>query len=81
MTPLLSEVGLTTLKAKEWWVSLVGLVLMVVLRLVRRKNIKDMEKVSERGESFDTVWIGKSRLPSSALMVRTKPTLENSYLP
>ena len=40
----------------------------------------DMEKVSERGESFDTVWIGKSKLPSAS-MVRTQPVLENSYLP
>ncbi|XP_023000189.1 uncharacterized protein LOC111494479 [Cucurbita maxima] len=77
-------------KVWEWWVvgfgcvlvglALVGLVLMAVLRLVRRKNIKDMEKVSDRGECFDTVWIGKSRLPSAS-MVRTQPTLENSYIP
>lgn len=74
----------------EWWVigfgvglvalALMGLALMAVLRLVRKKNIKDMEKESERGVSFDTVWIGKSRMPSAS-MVRTQPNLENSYVP
>lgn len=74
----------------EWWVvgfgvgllglALMGLVLMAVLRLVRRKNIKDMERESDRGVSFDNVWIGKSKMPSAS-MVRTQPALENSYVP
>ncbi|XP_022147172.1 uncharacterized protein LOC111016185 [Momordica charantia] len=74
----------------EWWVvgfgggliglGLMGLVLIWVLRVVRMRNIKDMEKAAEREVCFDTVWIGKSRMPSAS-MVRTLPALENSYVP
>ncbi|KGN45707.1 uncharacterized protein LOC105435727 [Cucumis sativus] len=74
----------------EWWVvgfgcgllvlALMVVVLITVLRLVKKKSIKGMEREAERGVSFDNVWIGKSRMPSAS-MVRTQPSLENSYVP
>ncbi|XP_022958829.1 uncharacterized protein LOC111459982 [Cucurbita moschata] len=63
-----------------WWVAgfggglavlaLMGLVLVAILRFVRRKNLKYMEKESEFGESFDTIWIGKSRMPSASMVLK-----------
>ncbi|KAK6141053.1 hypothetical protein DH2020_025205 [Rehmannia glutinosa] len=78
-------------KAIKWWV-IVGivvgvlvLVLIVVVCIVgykwiKRKRIKKMERMSERSVGLDTIWIGRSRMPSAA-GIRTQPVLENSFVP
>ncbi|KAI3411214.1 uncharacterized protein J3R85_018263 [Psidium guajava] len=84
------------LKKKEasfwkWWVvGFVGGFFMLVsaslivwgaYKLVVRQRIKEMEKESENGVSFDTVWIRTSKMPSAA-MLRTQPILEaNEHVP
>lgn len=73
----------------EWWfkgfgggfvgVILLVLAAMVVFKLVKRRRLRAMEKQSEQGVGFDTMWIGRSKMPSAA-MVRTQPTIENDFV-
>lgn len=73
--------------AVKWWMvgipaAVVGVVLIAVVgfwcrwRSVMRK----MEKMSERSEGLNTIWIGNSRMPYAS-GIRTQPNLENSYIP
>ncbi|MED6137877.1 hypothetical protein PIB30_069102 [Stylosanthes scabra] len=73
--------------SKLWWVLgfVIGFVVLVLLglilvamKIIKRRKIKEMEKVSEVEEAFDTFWIGDTKLPS-ATMIRTQPSLENEY--
>ncbi|XP_030540969.1 uncharacterized protein LOC115748580 [Rhodamnia argentea] len=75
----------------KWWVvGFVGGFLVLVsvslivwgtYKLVVRQRIKEMEKESEKGVSFDTVWIRTSKMPSAS-MLRTQPILEaNEHVP
>ncbi|KAL8028141.1 hypothetical protein ABFX02_14G140300 [Erythranthe guttata] len=76
----------------KWWMivgiacgGVVGLIILIVVifvayKWIKRKRIKKMERQTERNEGLDTIWIGRSRMPS-ATCVRTQPVLENSYLP
>ncbi|KAF5731773.1 hypothetical protein HS088_TW18G00458 [Tripterygium wilfordii] len=59
---------------------LLGLVGLCICKLVRRKRITEMENESDKGVAFDTVWIGRSRMPSAS-MIRTQPELEHEYAP
>ncbi|WCJ22368.1 hypothetical protein M5689_004463 [Euphorbia peplus] len=59
----------------------VGLILIVIIlvsiyQLMRGKNIRKMEGESEKGEAFDTTWVGGSKMPCAS-MVRTQPVLEH----
>ncbi|KAJ4951923.1 hypothetical protein NE237_028755 [Protea cynaroides] len=77
-------------KKWKWWVigiicGFVGLVFvcmvaMLVVRYTREKKIREMERRADESESFRTVWIGHSRMPSAAV-TRTHPVLENGYVP
>ncbi|KAI3449239.1 hypothetical protein Pfo_005904 [Paulownia fortunei] len=77
-------------KVLKWWMmgiaaAVVGLVLLVVIGIVaykwiKGKRIRKMERQSERSEGLDTIWIGRSRMPSAS-GIRTQPVLENSYVP
>ncbi|XP_043717785.1 uncharacterized protein LOC122665695 [Telopea speciosissima] len=77
-------------KLWKWWViglvcGFLGLVLvcvvaMLVVWLTRRKKILKMEKKADQGESFKTIWVGPSKMPSAAV-TRTHPVLENEYAP
>ncbi|MED6217977.1 hypothetical protein PIB30_022733 [Stylosanthes scabra] len=73
--------------SKLWWVLgfVIGFVvlallalILVAIKIIKRRKIKEMEKVSEVEEAFDTFWIGDTKLPS-ATMIRTQPSLENEY--
>lgn len=69
-----------------WWVLgfVIGFVVLVMLALVlialvkvaKKRRIRKLEKNSERGEPFDTFWIGETKLPLAS-MLRTQPVLEN----
>ncbi|KAJ4956341.1 hypothetical protein NE237_013124 [Protea cynaroides] len=76
-------------KVWKWWViglvggfvGLVGIcVVCILVRHTRAKKIRKMEKKADQGESFNTVWIGTSKMPSAAV-TRTQPILENGYAP
>ncbi|KAJ0265198.1 Uncharacterized protein HA466_0015350 [Hirschfeldia incana] len=70
-------------RRKWWWVALtiIGtsfllvLVIVGVVKLVRKKRFKEMERESEKSEMVGNIWIGQSRMPA-ATMVRTQPSLE-----
>ncbi|KAL2468781.1 hypothetical protein Fot_50546 [Forsythia ovata] len=74
----------------KWWAigfagGIVGLILLLVFvimsyKLIKGKIIKKMERQSERSEGLDTIWIGRSRMPSAS-GIRTQPELESSYVP
>ncbi|CAK9165821.1 unnamed protein product [Ilex paraguariensis] len=74
----------------KWWVmgfgvGVLGLVLIgfagiLTYKLVSRKRLGQMGRESERSEALDTVWVGRSRMPSASGM-RTQPVLENDYVP
>ncbi|KAL1329135.1 hypothetical protein HN51_046268 [Arachis hypogaea] len=73
--------------SKLWWVLgfVIGLVVLILLalilvaiKIIKKRKIKEMEKVSEVEEAFDTFWIGDTKLPSAS-MIRTQPSLENEY--
>ncbi|CAA2934959.1 uncharacterized protein LOC111380110 [Olea europaea subsp. europaea] len=74
----------------RWWVigfagGIVGLILLLVVvimvyKLIKGGKIKKMERQSERNEVLDTIWIGRSRMPSAS-GIRTQPELESSYIP
>lgn len=74
----------------KWWLigfggGFIGVVLLVlatiaIFKIVKRKRLRAMEKQSEKGVSFDTFWVGSSRMPSAS-MIRTQPTIENDYVP
>lgn len=60
---------------------LLGLVMIGMYKLVRRRQLRAMEKQSEKGVAFDTFWVGRSKMPSAA-MTRTQPYLEQAeYAP
>ncbi|KAK4415876.1 hypothetical protein Salat_2695000 [Sesamum alatum] len=75
---------------KKYWMmgiaaGVVGLVLLVVIgvlayRWIKGERIKKMERNSERSEGLDTIWVGRSRMPTAS-GIRTQPAIENSYLP
>ncbi|XP_072967555.1 uncharacterized protein [Typha angustifolia] len=46
------------------------------LNLSKKTRMKKMDKEAEDGEVLETAWIGKSRMPTAA-MIRTQPVLEN----
>lgn len=74
----------------KWWVVgfvggflgliLVGLIVMMVYKVVRAKKLGEMERESEHGVVFDSIWIGRSKLPRAS-MIRTLPSLETERLP
>lgn len=74
----------------KWWLigfggGFVGVVLLIlastaIFKIVKRKRLRAMEKQSEQGVAFDTLWVGASKMPSVS-MVRTQPTIENDYVP
>lgn len=59
---------------------LLGLVMIVMYKLVRRRQIRAMEKQSEKDVAFNTFWVGRSKMPSAS-MTRTQPYLEQEYAP
>ncbi|CAL0315341.1 unnamed protein product [Lupinus luteus] len=73
-----------------WWVlgfviCFVGLVvlvlvLIIIVKVVKRRKMRKMEKFSEKGEAFDTFWIGETKVPVAS-MRRTHPVLENDDAP
>lgn len=74
---------------KRWVIGFVGgfggLVLLIlvgvaIFKVVRRKMIRKMESESEKAVPLDTIWIGRSRMPSAS-MIRTQPALEQEYVP
>ncbi|KAE9595766.1 hypothetical protein Lal_00030485 [Lupinus albus] len=77
-------------KFNIWWVlgfviCFVGLfvlvlVLIIVVKVVKRRKIRKMEKNSEKGEAFDTFWIGETKVPFASIR-RTQPVLENDDVP
>ncbi|KAL8550891.1 hypothetical protein ACS0TY_000101 [Phlomoides rotata] len=77
-------------KAWKWRIigiaaGVVGLMLVLVIGIVgykwiTREKMKKMERESERSEVLDTIWIGRSRMPSAS-GIRTQPVFESSYLP
>ncbi|XP_043715645.1 uncharacterized protein LOC122664028 [Telopea speciosissima] len=74
----------------RWWVvvvvcGFVGLVSICVVSILlvrhtKAKKIRKMERKADQGESFKTIWVGSSKMPSAAV-TRTQPILENSYAP
>ncbi|XP_072995794.1 uncharacterized protein [Typha latifolia] len=52
------------------------LMVMGMLNLSKKRRMKKMVKEAEDGEVLEAVWIGKSRMPTAA-MIRTQPVLEN----
>ena len=74
----------------KWWLigfggGFIGVVLLVlatiaIFKIVKRKRLRAMEKQSEKGVSFDTFWVGRSRMPSAS-MIRTQPAIEHDYVP
>ena len=65
--------------------SLIGLVLIVVVgveiyKLVKRKQIRGMEREAERSVPLTSIWIMQSRMPAAS-GIRTQPELENNYVP
>ncbi|GAV72435.1 DUF1191 domain-containing protein [Cephalotus follicularis] len=74
----------------KWWVigvvaGFVALVLLVLLgittyKLVRRKKLRNMETESDKGLAFDTMYIGRSKMPYAS-MTRTQPAIEHEYVP
>ncbi|KAF8107126.1 hypothetical protein N665_0126s0044 [Sinapis alba] len=70
-------------RRRWWWVALtiigvsvlLALVVVGVVKLVRKKRFKEMERESEKSEMVGNIWIGQSRMPA-ATMVRTQPCLE-----
>ncbi|XP_073039059.1 uncharacterized protein [Primulina eburnea] len=88
-----SQIIITNKKKDEglkWWTiglagGIVGLVLLLVLgvlayKYLQKQRIRKMEIQSERSEVLDTIWIGRSRMPSAS-RIRTQPVLEKSYIP
>ncbi|KAL0712435.1 hypothetical protein Bca4012_019413 [Brassica carinata] len=77
------ESKLELARRKWWWTALtiigisvlLALVIVGVVKLVRKKRFKEMERESEKSEMVGNVWIGQSRMPA-ATMVRTQPSLE-----
>ncbi|XP_073151114.1 uncharacterized protein [Henckelia pumila] len=77
-------------KGLKWWIiGLTGGIVVLVLLLVlgflaykyfKKQRIRKMERQSERSEVLDTIWIGRSRMPSAS-RIRTQPVLEKSYIP
>ncbi|PRQ58369.1 hypothetical protein RchiOBHm_Chr1g0358561 [Rosa chinensis] len=60
---------------------ILGLVMIVMYKLVRRRQIRAMEKQSEKDVAFNTFWVGRSKMPSAS-MTRTQPYLEQAeYAP
>ncbi|PON81827.1 hypothetical protein TorRG33x02_223430 [Trema orientale] len=74
----------------KWWLigfggGFIGVVLLVLattatVMIVKRRRLRAMEKQSEKGVSFDTFWVGRSKMPSAS-MIRTQPTIEHDYVP
>ncbi|KAF8032496.1 hypothetical protein BT93_D1416 [Corymbia citriodora subsp. variegata] len=75
----------------KWWVVgfaggfvvlvSVSLIVLGTYKVVKRQKIKEMEKESEKGVSFDTIWIGTTKMPSAST-IRTQPILEaNEHVP
>ncbi|GLT46612.1 hypothetical protein SLA2020_203560 [Shorea laevis] len=60
------------------FIGLVSLILVgvLVVKLVRRRRIRKMEKESEKGVALDTFWIRGSKMPSAS-MLRTQPALDD----
>ncbi|GLT84708.1 hypothetical protein SLE2022_029250 [Rubroshorea leprosula] len=71
----------------RWWVigfavGFIGLVSFIlvgvlVVKLVRRRRIRKMEKESEKGVALDPFWISGSKMPSAS-MLRTQPALDDN---
>ncbi|XP_065864382.1 uncharacterized protein [Euphorbia lathyris] len=57
-------------------VILVVMILVSIYQLIRQNKIRKMEGESEKGEAFDTTWVGASKMPCAS-MVRTQPVLEH----
>ncbi|KAL5571541.1 hypothetical protein UlMin_021138 [Ulmus minor] len=73
-----------------WWligfcggfIGVVSLVLAMtaMFKIVKKKKLEAMEKQSEKEVPFDSIWIGRSKMPTAS-MVRTQPALEQEYAP
>lgn len=74
----------------KWWAvgfggGFAGLIIaavavLAVVKVVKKKKLEEMERKSENSEALNTIWIGRSKIPS-ATMIRTPPVLENAYVP
>lgn len=77
-------------KTTKWWAIGLGvgvgvlflgiLVWILMCNFARKKKVKSMQRQSEKSEALDTVWVGRSKMPSAG-GIRTQPVLENDYLP
>lgn len=66
-------------------IGFVGMVLVcyvgvVLYQLSTTKKVRVMERETDEGELFRTVWVGGSKMPS-ATVTRTQPVLENGGFP
>lgn len=52
----------------------------VIMVIMKKYKLRSMEKQSEKDLSFDTFWVGRSKMPSAS-MVRTQPSLEHEDVP
>ncbi|XP_044492328.1 uncharacterized protein LOC123216039 [Mangifera indica] len=80
------EGGAKQTGTEKWWVSVFGVMVVLILaglviyKVVKMRKMKKMESEAEKGVAFDTIWIRGSKMPAAA-MVRTQPALENEYVP
>lgn len=56
------------------------LVGILLCNYARKKKVKSMQRQAEQSEVLDTVWVGRSKMPSAG-GIRTQPVLENDYIP
>lgn len=60
---------------------LVGLIARGMFEMVKKRRREEMVKQAEEGEALEATWIGRSRMPSAAMMIRTQPVLEDEGAP
>ena len=60
--------------------SLCVLVGIGVYKITKSGKLKEMERKAEKGEALESVWIGRTKIPFSA-MRRTRPIIENETAP
>ncbi|KAK1285947.1 hypothetical protein QJS10_CPB20g02080 [Acorus calamus] len=58
-------------------VVLVGLVGVAVVKVMEYKKME----VGEEGEALGAMWVGRSRMPSAAPMIRTQPLIDDEHAP
>ncbi|KAL8114079.1 hypothetical protein AgCh_021095 [Apium graveolens] len=77
-------------QTNKWWAIGIGvgigllfmgiLVGILLCNCARKKKVKSMQLQSKRSEALDSVWVGRSKMPTAG-GIRTQPILENDYLP